>query len=149
MVFHWRLSDSKSPQVSRNLLNIVADLNNAVVWIVSTHPHISKSSSLCTNPMVTVPSRPITFMFHSFSVLKQGLGTHIAFCFTILPYGQPERQSPLFGRFSFFLLTITWSSNLAENKWSVCISKFKRILCVSFSRTDSGLCIYHLFVWLE
>ena len=27
------------------------------------------------------------------------------------------------------------------------MSKSHRSLCVSFSRTDSGLCIYHLFVW--
>ena len=31
MVFHWSLSDNKSPQVSRNLLGILADFNNAVV----------------------------------------------------------------------------------------------------------------------
>ena len=29
--FHWRLSDSKSPQVSKTLLSILADLNNYVV----------------------------------------------------------------------------------------------------------------------
>ena len=34
MVFHKSLSDSKSPQVSRTLLSILADLNNAVIWIV-------------------------------------------------------------------------------------------------------------------
>ena len=72
MVFHWSLSDSKSLQVSRTPLSILADLINAVVWIVSTLL-ISKSSSPCTNPLVTVPSAPITigisvtFMF--FSVL--------------------------------------------------------------------------------
>ena len=44
MVFHWSLSDSKSPQVSRTLLSILAVLNNAVVWMVSTRPLISKSS---------------------------------------------------------------------------------------------------------
>ena len=38
MVFHWSLSDSKSPQFSRTLLSILADLNNAVVWMVSTCP---------------------------------------------------------------------------------------------------------------
>ena len=38
MVFHWSLSDSKSPQVSRTLLSILAVLNNAVVWMVSTRP---------------------------------------------------------------------------------------------------------------
>ena len=53
MVFHWSLSDSKSPQVSRTLLSILAYLNNVVVWTVSTRPVISKSSSPCTNPLVT------------------------------------------------------------------------------------------------
>ena len=46
MVFHWSLSDSKSPQVSRTLLNIPAVFNYAVVWMVSTRPPTSKSSSL-------------------------------------------------------------------------------------------------------
>ena len=55
-------------------------------------------------------------------------------------------QSPLFCRFSF-LLTITRSGCLAGIWWSVCISKSLIILCVSFSRTDSGLWVYHLVVW--
>ena len=38
MVFHGRLSDSKSPQVSRTFLSILAVFNNAVVWMVSTRP---------------------------------------------------------------------------------------------------------------
>ena len=72
MVFHWSLSDSKSPQVSRTLLCILAVLNNAVVWMVSTRPPTSKSSSPFSNPLVTVPNAPITIgiivtcMFHSF-----------------------------------------------------------------------------------
>ena len=72
MVFHWSLSDSKSPQVSRTRLSILAVLSNAVVWIVSTCPPTSKSSKPFNNPLVTVPNAPITigtivtFMFHSF-----------------------------------------------------------------------------------
>ena len=72
MVFHWSLSDSKSPQVSRTLLSILAVLNNAVVCMVSTRPLTSKSSSPFINPLVTVPNAPITIgiivtcMFHSF-----------------------------------------------------------------------------------
>ena len=72
MVLHWSLSDSKSHQVSRTLLSILAVLNNAVVWMVSTRPPTSKSSSPFSNPLVTVPNAPITIgifvtcMFHSF-----------------------------------------------------------------------------------
>ena len=60
MNFHWSLSDSKSPQVSRTLLGILAVLNNAVVWMVSTRPLTSKSSSPFSNHLVTVPNAPIT-----------------------------------------------------------------------------------------
>ena len=56
MLFHWSLSESKCPQVSRTLLSILADLDNTVVWTVSTRPAMSKSSSYCINPLVTVPS---------------------------------------------------------------------------------------------
>ena len=72
MVFHWSLSDSKSPQVSMTLLSIVAVLNNVVVSMVSTRPPTSKSSSPFSNPLVTVLNAPITIgiivtcMFHSF-----------------------------------------------------------------------------------
>ena len=72
MVFHWSLSDSKSPQVSRTLLSILAVLNNAVVSMVSTRPPTSETSRPFNNPLVTVPKAPITigiiitFMFHIF-----------------------------------------------------------------------------------
>ena len=72
MVFHRSLSDSKSPQVSRTRLRILAVLSNAVVWIVSTRPPTSKSSRPFNNPLVIVPKTPITigtivtFIFHSF-----------------------------------------------------------------------------------
>ena len=49
MVFHWSLSDNKSPQVSRTRLSIQVDHNNVIVWMVSTRPLISKSSSPFTN----------------------------------------------------------------------------------------------------
>ena len=72
MVFHWSLSDSKSPQVSRTRLRILAVLSNAVVWIVSTCPPTSKPSRPFNNPLVILPNAPITIativtlMFHSF-----------------------------------------------------------------------------------
>ena len=72
MVFQCGLSDSKSPQVSRNILSILADLDDAVVLMVFTRPHISKSSSPCINPLVTVVRAVIscgiivTYILHSF-----------------------------------------------------------------------------------
>ena len=72
VVFHWRVGDSKSPQVSRTQPNILADLNNAVVWMVLVLPQISKSSSSFSKLLEAVLSAPITigitvtFMFHSF-----------------------------------------------------------------------------------
>ena len=72
MVSHWSLSDSRSPQVSRTLLSILAVLNNVVAWMVSTRSLISKSASSFNKPLVTVPKAPImigvivTCMFYSF-----------------------------------------------------------------------------------
>ena len=69
--FEWQ----QVPQVSRTLLNILAVLNSAVVWMVSTRPPTSKFSSPFSNPLVTVPNAPITIaiivtcMFHCLSLL--------------------------------------------------------------------------------
>ena len=113
MVSNWSLSNSMFPQVSRTLLSILDDLNNAVVCMVSTHPFISKSSSPYTNPFVIVSSAPttsgttVTFVFHScfFLVLYQSLGTYPSFRFLLFSLcGLPERQSRLFGRLSVFFL---------------------------------------------
>ena len=53
--------------------------------------------------------------------------------------GRPRLRSPT--------LLIIRFGRLAQFCWSVCISKSQGRLYVSFSRTDSGLNIYHLFVW--
>ena len=47
----------------------------------------------------------------------------------------------------FFLLIIIRFCLMAEIRGFVCMSKSHRSLCVSFSKADAGLCIYHLFVW--
>ena len=72
VISYWSLSDSKSPQFSKTLLSILADLNNAAVWTVSTRSVISKSYIPCTYPLFTVPRAPFTFgiivsfIFHMF-----------------------------------------------------------------------------------
>ena len=40
MIFHWSLSDSQSPQVSRTLLSILADLDNAVVILAGLNYYL-------------------------------------------------------------------------------------------------------------
>ena len=66
MVFHWSLSDSKSPQVYRTYHSILVDLNNAVVWRVSNCPLICKSSCSFIHPLGIVPRIPIAkYSWHS------------------------------------------------------------------------------------
>ena len=152
MVFHWSLSDSKSPQVSRTLLNILAVLNNAVIWIVSTRPPTSKSSRPFNNPLVIVPKAPIaigtiiTFMFHSFfnSLARSRYLSFFSHSFSFILWSAGTAKSTIL-QILFFLLIIIRSGLPADIRWSVCMSKSHRSLCVSFS--GAGLCIYHLLVW--
>ena len=156
MVFHWSLSDSNSPQVSRTLLSILTVLNKAVVWMVSTPPPTSNSSSPFNNLLVTVPLAPITigiiviFMFHNFfnSLARSRYLSFFShsFSFILWSAGTVSRQFCKFS-FFFFLLIIIKSGLLAEIRWSVRMSKSQRSLCVLFSMTGAGLCIYRLFVW--
>ena len=155
MVFQWRLSDNNSPQVSRTLLSILAVFNNAVVWMVSTRPPTSKSSRPFNNPLVTVPKAPITigiivtFMFHSFlnSLARSRYLSFFSHSVVCQDNKVDNFADFLFFSFFFFLLIIIRYGLRAEIRWSVCISKSHRNLCVSFSRTGAGLCIYHLLAW--
>ena len=124
MVFQWSLSDSKSPQVSRTLHSILAVLNNAVVWMVSTRSPTSKSSSPFSNPLVTVPNAPITigiivtYMFHSFFSIPYvfiPLFTFFQFYSVVSRDSKVDNFSS-----SLFLLVIIKSGLLAGIRWSVC-----------------------------
>ena len=148
MVFHWSLNDRKSPQVSRTLLSIQANLNNAVVWMASIRPLICKSSCTFINPSVTVPRAPITnsvnisFMFRSFfnSLAWSRDLSFFSFSFNFNLWLAGTAKSTILQVF-FFLLIIIRSSCPAKIRWSVCTSKSHRSLCVSFFRTDSELSI--------
>ena len=154
MVFLWSLRDSKSPQVSRTLLGILAVLNNVVVWMVSTHPLTSKSSNHFSNPLVTVPNAPITIgkiitcMFHSFfnSLARSRYLSFFSHSFSFILWSAGTAKSTIL-QVLFFLLIIIRSGLLADIWWSVCMLKSHRSLCVLFSKTGAGLCIYHLLVW--
>ena len=140
MVFHWSLSDSKSPQFSRTLLSILAVLNNVVVWIVSTHLPTSKSSSPFNNPLVTVPNTPITIgiivtcMFHRFfnSLAMSRYLSFFSHSFSFILWSAGTVKSTILQVLFFFWLIIIRSGLLAEIRWSVCLSKSHRSLCVFF-----------------
>ena len=119
MVFHWSLSDSKSPQVSRTLLSILAVLNNAVVWMVSTCPPTSKSSSPFSNHLVTVPNAPITIginvtcMFHSFfnSLARSRYLSFFSHSYSFILWSTGTAKSTILQvlfSFSFFFFFFCW-----------------------------------------
>ena len=154
MVFRRSLSGSKS-QVSRTLLSILAVLNNVVVMMVSTRPPTFNNSSAFNNPLVTVPKATIrisiivTFTFHNFFQFPSKVD-ELILLFTLLQFYSIVSQDGKVHNFAsslFLLLIIIRSGLLAEIRGSVCMSKSYRILCLSFSKTDPGLDIYHLLVW--
>ena len=152
MVSPWNISDNKS-QIFCTLLSILANINKAVMCMVSSRPFISKFSSPCTTPLMTVPKASITIaitvMFNSFFQLPSKVEVFI-FLFAVFQFYSVfcrdskvhNSASSFFFFFFFFLLTITTSGRLAENTRSVCISKSQSILCVSFPRTNSVLCVW-------
>ena len=156
MVFHWSLRDNKSHRISRTHLSILVDLNNAVVWMVSIRPPISNLSSPLTKSLGTVTRAPITIGITVILILPRFLSSFAR-----------SKYFSFFSFFSFSLIFTRWSSRTANStirqfsgsgviisifdllagvRWSVCISKSLRIFCVYFSKSDSGLQIYHLLV---
>ena len=137
MVFHWSLNYSKFPPVSRTLLSILADLNNAVVWVVSIRPPNYELLWTIPSKIITIGTF-VTFMIHSFLC---SLCTCHSFCFLWFSCSSPfGLQSSLYGRFSFFVCVwITRPDLLVRIKLSVCISKSERISCTSFPWMNSSL----------
>ena len=62
VIFHWGLIDSKDPQFTRTLLKILANLNVAVVWMVSI-------VLLSSNPSSSFPSLSEIFQVHQLLVV--------------------------------------------------------------------------------
>ena len=115
------LNDIKSFHVFRTLLRILADLNKAEVWMVSTYPLIFKSFSPCINPLVTVPRAQITigitvtFMFNSFLFIFQFSSKFqvlILFDFFLFYSVSAGQLRPPFGKY-YFLLTVIRFGSLA------------------------------------
>ena len=126
MVFRWRLSDSKSPQVSRTLLSILAVFNNAVVWVVSTRPLTSKSSRLFNNPLVTLPKAPVTigiivtFMFHSFFQFSSKVEVLISL-FTFFQFYSVNSWDSKTNNFADFLCFVDYEVWSSSRDYVICL----------------------------
>ena len=111
MVFHWNLNDSKSPQVSRTLLSILAVLNNVVVWMLSTRLPISKFSSPFNNPLPKAPITIgiiVTFMFHSLfnSLARSRYLSFFSHSFSFILWSAGTAKSTILQILSFLLIII-------------------------------------------
>ena len=132
LFFNWTLSDSKSLQISRTLQSILADLNNAVVWIVSILPLTYSFLNLFPRPFGNIPMAlitigiTVTFMCHSF----------------FLPSGKIQVFVCLFAFFHFHS-TVHWKGSLvlwpglgdpvvSQNLWEFYVSHFHEqiLVCV-------------------
>ena len=124
--------------------------------MVSTRLPNSKSSCPFSNILVTVPKAPTTigiiatFMLHIFfnSLAKSRYLSFFSLSFSFILWSAATTNSTIL-QVPFFLLIIIRSGSLAEIRWFVSISKSQWNLFVSFSKTDLGLCIYYLLVWLN
>ena len=152
MVFLWSLSDSKSPQVSKALLSILAVLNNDVVWMVSTRMPTSKSFSPLTD---TVPKAPITigiivtFMFHSFfnSLARSRYLSLFSHSFSFILWSAGTAKLTILQILFFFLLIDIRSGLLGEIRWYVCISKSKIIIIIIIIISSSSSNSILLLPW--
>ena len=137
MVFHWSLSDSRSPQISRTLLSILAVFNNVVVWMVTTRPPTSKSYSPFSNPLVTVPNAPIIIgiivacMFHRFflfpSKAEASFFSH-SFSFILLLAGTTNSIISQVPFFCWLLLSLVFWPRLGD----LCVCQSPRGVYVSY-----------------
>ena len=135
--------------------------------MVCTCPVFSKSSRSFTRALGIAPKAPInisisvTFMLHSLFFLARSSYLSLFYLSFFSPYRPPGWQSLLFHSlyfiyiyiyiyiyifFFFFFLSIIRFGHLAEIRWFIWISKSQWTLCILSSRTDSGLCKYHLFI---
>ena len=150
MDFHWSLSDSKSPQVSMTFFCILADLNNAVVWMLSIRPSMTNSSSPLSKPLRT--STRVNYMwYHPYPLVPQLSLSSSKVKVLVSPFAffhfhfSVRTANSSFFFFLFFLLFIFWYSwlSLVKIMWSVRMSKAQRILRSSFPWMDSCLWIDH------
>ena len=140
----------KTVRLRETFLNIMADLDNAVVWMVSIRLLISKSSCLCTNPLVTATNPPIingipvTSTFFIYLARSSSLSFYSLF-FKFSSTVSLDTKIHNSAR-SLFLLIIFRSVRLPEIRWSVFISESQRSLCVLFAGSNINIIIIIIII---
>ena len=122
MVFHWSLSDSKSPYVSRTLLSILANLNNAAVRIVcfSSDLQLLQSFHNLSRPfrLLHLESVSLSLSCNTLSFLRQGPSIYLFFRFLLFSV-------------SCFIISIIISSSSSSCSSITYIKKSRRHLYFS------------------
>ena len=159
MVFHWSLSDSKSSQVSRSRLRILAVLSNTLIRIVSTRLPTSKSSRPFNNAFVIVPKAPIkigtivTFIFHSIfnSLARSRYLSFFSHSFRFILWSAWTAMSTILQIF-FFCWLITYSFrvfHISVSWWfSTGVWVTASLLQVSRSRLRIPAVLSNAVVWI-
>ena len=157
MVFHWSLSDSKSPQVSRTLLSILTDLNNDICKLdgfclsyFQVLQFLYQSFGDCiksTNYKWYHRNFHVPQFFNSRTKSRSLFFFIVYFSFTLWSVGRVKstiRQVLLFFCFFFFLVGVL---SLGLVVWprlgDLFVSQNPREICAS----HSGLYKRHLLVW--
>ena len=132
--------------------SILADLNNAIVWMVSSRSSNSNSSSSLIKALVIVPSAPITigitvtFMFHSFFILRQDISICVFFRFLWFSLCGPSEGKGLCSAGSFFCkLTLGFVFSLQSG--DLFVSQNPKEFCVSHSRGQILVCAYKIWLY--
>ena len=135
MVFYFSLSDSKSPQVSGTLLSILADLNNASCSLDGLH--YSSYFQVLQSQYQSFGDCAVSFMFHCFFQFSSKVLVLISLFASFLSCDQSERQSPLFGRFSFVVVVVVVIVDYYDYYYCYYYYYIREINC--FKKTDYSI----------
>ena len=119
-------NDNKFPPVSRTFLSILADLNNAIVWMVSIRTQCPTLPAPLSSLWGTFQGCQLHRHHQHFHVLQlsQFSGKFFSSLFLFSLCDPLGRQSPQFGKFSFFfsLLIIIRFDYLVGITWLLSVS---------------------------
>ena len=130
MVSLRSLSDSKYPGLFSVFWPMLVILLFGWFPVFLLYPSPPVYVSLVTVPSVQITiGITVTFVFHSFLVLLQGLG-FCGFFFFVMSFGHQEQQSPLIGRFTFLCFSFVFWQSLGLFIWLLLLLSLLLLLLV-------------------